>query len=75
VLIGAVRKPRQAFPMALAVFMVAAMLSCGGGGGSAPTPTPTPAPTPKPNTNAVLSITGTSGSVTRSFPLNLTVTH
>jgi hypothetical protein len=76
VLIGAVRKPRQAFPMALGVFMIAAMLSCGGGGGGGtPTPTPTPAPTPKPNTNAVLSITGTSGSVSRTFPLYLTVTH
>jgi hypothetical protein len=75
VLMGAARKPRQTFPIALGVFMVAAMLSCGGGGGGTPTPTPTPAPTPKPNTNVALSLTGTSGVMSRSFPLDLTVTH
>jgi hypothetical protein len=73
VLIGAVRKPRQALPAALALFLVAAMLSCGGGGNGGGTPTPTP--TPKPNTNVALSLTGTSGGLTRSFSLDLTVTH
>jgi hypothetical protein len=70
-LIGATRKPRQAFPMALAVLLVGGMLSCGGGGGGTPTPTPTP----KPNTNATLNVTGTSGTVSRSISLSLTVTH
>jgi hypothetical protein len=70
-LIGATRKPKQAFPMALAVLLVGGMLSCGGGGGSTPTPTPTP----KPNTNATLNVTGTSGTVSRSISLSLTVTH
>jgi hypothetical protein len=79
-LIGATRKPKQAFPMALAVLLVGGMLSCGGGGGGGggtptPTPTPIPTPTPKPNTNATLVVTGTAGSVNRSISLNLTVTH
>jgi len=71
-LIGAARKPKQAFPMALAVLLVGGMLSCGGGGGGG---TPTPTPTPKPNTNATLNVTGTSGTVSRSISLSLTVTH
>jgi hypothetical protein len=77
-LIGATRKPKQAFPMVVAVLLVGGMLSCGGGGGGGggtPTPTPTPAPTPKPNTNATLVVTGTGNSVSRSISLNLTVTH
>jgi hypothetical protein len=78
-LIGA-RKPKQAFPMALAVLLLGGMLSCGGGGGGGggtptPTPTPIPTPTPKPNTNATLNVTGTSGGVNRSISLSLTVTH
>jgi hypothetical protein len=73
-LIGATRKPKQAFPMVLAVLLVGGMLSCGGGGGGG---TPTPTPTPKPNTNATLTVTGTSSSpaVSQSISLSLTVTH
>jgi hypothetical protein len=78
-LIGAARKPKKAFPMALAVLLLGGMLSCGGGngggGGPTPTPTPIPTPTPKPNTNATLSVTGTGGGVSRSISLSLTVTH
>jgi hypothetical protein len=73
-LIGATRKPKQAFPMVLAVLLIGGMLSCGGGGGGG---TPTPTPTPKPNTNATLTVTGTSSSpaVSQSISLSLTVTH
>jgi hypothetical protein len=74
-LIGASRKPKQAFPMVLAILLVGGILSCGGGGGGNPTPTPTPTPTPKPNTNATLTVTGTSGSVSQGVSLSLTVTH
>jgi hypothetical protein len=73
-LIGTTRKPKQAFPIVLAVLLVGGMLSCGGGGGGG---TPTPTPTPKPNTNATLTVTGTSSSpaVSQNISLSLTVTH
>ena len=73
VILGAARKPRQAFPIILAIVLAGGMLACGGGSSSPPAPTPTP--TPKPNTNAVLSVTGTGGGVSRSISLALTVTH
>jgi hypothetical protein len=74
-LIGAARKPKQAFPMMLGVLLVGGILSCSSGSGGGGTPTPTPTPTPKPNTNATLTVTGTGGGISRSISLSLTVTH
>jgi hypothetical protein len=52
--------------MLLAMFLVAGMSSCGGGGST---------PAPRAPTNATLILTGTSGSVTSTTSLQLTVTH
>jgi hypothetical protein len=47
----------------LAIFMATSLLVSGCGGGMAPP------------TNATLTITGTSGGLSRTLPLSLTVNH
>jgi hypothetical protein len=73
VLCGFSRKSRQPLFAALAFCLVLGATSCGGGGN--PQPIPTPVPTPPPNTQAKLVVTGTSGSYSSSWTVNLTVTH
>ena len=66
-LIGLRRKPRQIVFLCLAMFLVGGLSSCGGGGGGGGGQ--------RGPTNAVLTVTGTSGSTSSSITLNLTVTH
>ncbi|HLJ29428.1 MAG TPA: Ig-like domain repeat protein [Candidatus Angelobacter sp.] len=65
---GLRRRPRQRLFLFLAVFLVAGLSSCGGGGGGGGGGQRGP-------TNAILTVTGTSGTSTNTIMLNLTITH
>ncbi|HYL11040.1 MAG TPA: Ig-like domain repeat protein [Candidatus Acidoferrales bacterium] len=71
--LGARRKPKQAFLLMLAALLLVGISSCGG---HASSPPPQP---PPPPTNATLTVTATSpgpnGTLTSSISLTLTITH
>ncbi|MBZ5508447.1 MAG: DUF11 domain-containing protein [Acidobacteriia bacterium] len=68
VLFGLRRKRKQVVFMLLAIGLIAGLSACGGGSGPG-------TPTVRPPTNAVITVTGTSGTQSASINLNLTINH
>jgi hypothetical protein len=70
--LGARRKPKQAFLLMLAALLLVGISSCGGHAS-------TPPPPPPPPTNATLTVAATSagpsGTLSSSISLSLTITH
>ncbi len=68
VLFGVRRKRKQVVFMLLAMGLIAGLSACGGGSGPG-------APAVRQPTNAVITVTGTSGTQSASINLNLTINH
>jgi hypothetical protein len=68
VLFGVRRKRKQVVFMLLAMGLIASLSACGGGSGPG-------APAVRQPTNAVITVTGTSGTQSASINLNLTINH
>jgi len=60
------RKTKPALLIVLAMFVISGLVACGGGGGGT---------VPRPPTVAQLTVTGTSGGLSSSINLTLTITH